>query len=84
MQALRESGVSIPEDVSIISFDNLRGSDPTRPFLTSIYSAGQNIAELGVKMLLERIEDPDLPPRNVVLPVKIFDQGTTAPPKPAT
>lgn len=83
MQVLRECGVSIPEDVSIISFDNLRGTDPTRPFLTSIYTDGQNIAELGVRMLLERIADPELPPRNMILPVRIFDQGTTAQPKPA-
>ena len=81
MNALRAHGLSIPEDVSIISFDNLRAEDPTRPFLTSIYSAEENIAELGVRMLLERIEDPTLPPRNVVLPVRVFDHGTTAPPK---
>ena len=80
MQILRERGVSIPDDVSIISFDNLRACDPSRPLLTSIYAANENIAELGVKMLLERIGNPELPPRNIVLPVKIFDQGTTAAP----
>ena len=49
--------------------------------MTSIYSADQNIAALGVQMLLERIEDPEIPPRNVVLPVRVFDHGTTAPVK---
>ena len=80
MEALRAHGLSIPEDVSIISFDNLRAEDPTRPFLTSIYSTDENIAALGVRMLMERIEDPTLPPRNVVLPVRIYDHGTTASP----
>ena len=80
MEALRAHGLSIPEDVSIISFDNLRAEDPTRPFLTSIYSTDENIAALGVRMLMERIEDPTLPPRNVVLPVRIYDYGTTAAP----
>ena len=80
MDALRGQGLSIPGDVSIISFDNLRAEDPSRPCLTSIYSADESIAALGVRMLLERIEDPSLPPRNVVLPVRIYDHGTTAPP----
>jgi LacI family transcriptional regulator len=80
MNALREQGFSIPGDVSIISFDNLHAEDPSRPFLTSIYAADENIAEISVRLLLERIEDPMLPPRNIVLPVRIFDQGTTAPP----
>lgn len=81
MYVLRDHGLVIPEDVSIISFDNLCAEDPSHPSLTSIYSADENIAALGVRMLLERIEDPSLPPRNVILPVKIFDHGTTAPPK---
>ncbi len=80
MHALREHHLSIPEDVSIISFDNLYAEDPSRPLLTSIYSADENIAALGVRMLLERIKDPALPPRNVVLPVRIYDYGTTASP----
>lgn len=77
MNALRDRGVRIPEDVSIISFDNLCAMDPSRPAVTSIYSADENIAALGVKMLLERIEDNSIPPRNRILPVKIYDHGTT-------
>lgn len=79
MHALRERGISIPRDISIISFDNLRAENPSRPALTSIYT-GESIAGLGVKMLLERMDDPSLPARNVILPVQIFDGGTTAPP----
>ena len=79
MSALREHGVRIPEDVSVISFDNLHAEDSSRPAVTSIYSADQNIAALGVEMLLERIEDPAIAPRNVVLPVRIFEHGTTGP-----
>ena len=81
MNALRAHGLSIPNDVSLISFDNLCAENPALPPVTSIYSAEENIVELGVRMLLERIEDPALPPRNVVLPVRVFDHGTTAPPK---
>ncbi len=80
MTALYEKGISIPGDISIIIFDNLRAENFSRPALTSIYT-DKSIAEIGVKLLLERMEDPSLPPRSVVLPVQIFDYGTTAKPK---
>ena len=83
MNALRDRGLSIPNDISLISFDNLCAENPALPPLTSIYSAEENIAELGVRMLLERIANPELPPRNLVLSVRVFDHGTTAPPKQA-
>ena len=79
MNDLREHGISIPKDVSIISFDSLRRENPSRPYLTSIYTTDSNIASLGVKMLLERIEEPDLPARSMILPVKIYEEGTTGP-----
>jgi LacI family transcriptional regulator len=79
MHVLQEHGISIPKEVSVISFDNLRAENPSRPALTSIYTE-QSIAEIGVKLLLERIADQSLPPRSVILPVRIFDGGTTAPP----
>ena len=81
LRALHEKGISVPEDISLISFDNLNAENAALPDLTSIYADGQNIAVIGVKLLLERINDPSLPPRSVVLPVRVFDQGTTAPPR---
>ena len=78
MRALQEHGQRIPEDISVISFDNLYAGDASRPAVTSIYSKDHSIAVLSVQMLLERIKDASIPPRNVVLPVCIFDHGTTA------
>ena len=79
MNAMRGKGISIPQDISLISFDNLKAESPALPPLTSIYT-DECIAEIGVKMLLERMDDASLPARNVILPVKIIEGGTTAPP----
>ena len=80
---LAKEGIPVPEKISIISFDNLHAENPSRLPLTSIYASTQdNIARIGVKLLLERMEDPALPPRSIVLPVHIFDEGTTASPPP--
>ena len=81
LHVLYEKGISVPEDISLISFDNLSAENPALSKLTSIYTAKDNIAVIGVKLLLERIKDSSLPPRNVILPVRIYDEGTTAPPR---
>ncbi len=80
MLELADMGLEIPKDISIVSFDHLRGDIPYLPKLTSIFSEGQSVASNGVRLLLNRIEHPDLPPQVIVLPVLLFDEGTAAPP----
>lgn len=81
MKELAALNVSVPEEVSLISFDHLRADIPYLPQLTSIYAENGNVAEIGVRLLLSRIAHPDLPPQIEILPVRIFDEGTTAPVK---
>ena len=83
MKELYALGVSVPRDISLISFDNLQADIPYLPQLTSIYSSKGHVAEIGVRLLLSRIAQPDLPLREEVLPVKIFDEGTTGPASPS-
>lgn len=56
LKAIKESKLSIPDDISIISFDNYTYLDFMDPSITRI---SQRIAEMGilaVKILLQRIE----------------------------
>lgn len=80
VSALMERGYAVPRDFSVISFDHLCGETPYLPRLTSIYAAQEDVATRGVELLLNRIADPKLPPQVVILPVRVFDEGTTAPP----
>ena len=77
VNALRDQGVSVPGDISVISFDNLVGGNPNLLPLTSIYAEEIDVAGEGVRTLLERIEDPNLPSRTKILPVKIFNENAT-------
>jgi LacI family transcriptional regulator len=38
------------------------------------------VAQAGVRLLLNRLKHPDLPTQVEILPVAIYDEGTTAPP----
>ncbi len=80
MLELTGMGLGIPGDISIVSFDHLRGEAPYLPKLTSIFAEGGSVAAEGVRLLLSRIAAPGLEPRVIVLPVTLFDEGTTAPP----
>ena len=84
VNALRTRGVFVPGDISVISFDNLSGGNPNLLPLTSIYAADSDVASEGVRVLLARIEDRDLPVQTRILPVRIFNEhATTGPAKTA-
>ena len=84
MTTLYERGYAVPRDVSVISFDHLCAFMPYLPRITSIYAEQGDVASRGIQMLLNHIENPDEPVREEVLPVRVFDEGTTgAPPASA-
>lgn len=80
VNALRLNGVSVPEDVSVISFDNLSGGNPNLLPLTSIYAAESDVATEGVRVLMDRINDSQRKIQVRVLPVKIFNEHATVAP----
>lgn len=81
LKDLQQRGWKIPEDVSLISFDHLCAENPTLPPVTSIYTKDKNIAEEAVKLLLQKMDSPDLSPVKAILPVCIYDEGTTGVPR---
>lgn len=56
MKALHEAKILIPDDISIVGFDNLPQSTTSTPPLTTINVEKQNIGELAMNMLINRIE----------------------------
>jgi len=71
MRALRELGLAVPQDVALVSFDDFEWADLFAPRLTTVAQPTRQIGEIAVKLLLERIRTPDLPPRRVRLPATI-------------
>lgn len=76
MSKLDEMGLSVPEDVSIISFNNVMLAEYSSPPLTSV---DINIFQLGyqaVNCLLEKINDPDSGNKRVCVPHKVVERWT--------
>ena len=78
MNFLLKNGYRVPEDISVISFDYLRQMQPYLLPLTSISaSPDKNMADTAVELLLRRMTKPEAPAESVILPVMIYDEGTT-------
>jgi DNA-binding LacI/PurR family transcriptional regulator len=60
MRALREHGLRIPDDVSVISFDNAELAAFTEPPLTTIDFDFNQQDAMAVKYLIEILSDPDM------------------------
>ena len=65
MRVMQEAGLSIPDDVAVIGFDNIDETGYTLPALSTVDPGREEIAEVAVRYLKERIETGSavLPPR---------------------
>lgn len=61
LRALRESGLKVPEDVAIVSFNGIEASEFANPPLTTIKVHTEEMGRTGVKLLLDRLKGRELP-----------------------
>ena len=71
MRALREAGLTVPEDMALVGFDDFEWADLFHPRLTTIAQATTQIGEQAVSMLLSRLANPGLAVRKVQLEPKL-------------
>lgn len=73
IEALRERGLKVPEDISIIGYDDILLGNYFRPKLTTIHQPKETLVEKGTKRLFGIInrEKESAPLRDVVEPILI-------------
>ena len=72
MQALRESGLRVPNDIALVGFDDFEWADSFEPRLTVIAQPCHAIGVRAMDLLLKRIGDPARRPRTIRLEAKII------------
>ena len=80
LSAANQRGLRVPEDLSVIGYDDVRLASFTVPLLTTVQQPKHEIGVLAATWLLERIDQPDTPPRKQLLKVSLQARQTTAPP----
>src|SRR5262245_34617392 len=83
MDAIRQRGLRIPEDISIVGFDDIAQSSIVYPKLTTVRQPLDQMGRVAVKMLLEHIEDSERNPRRVTLATRLIIRDSCQPPKKA-
>jgi DNA-binding LacI/PurR family transcriptional regulator len=71
LQALRDAGLSAPDDIAIFGFDGMEAELVSRPVLSTVFQPIHHFGRQAVKLLLERIASPDRPPIQQFLPTHL-------------
>ncbi|WP_200300986.1 LacI family DNA-binding transcriptional regulator [Streptomyces adelaidensis] len=83
IRALTEAGRRVPEDVSVIGFDDVPVAAYVTPPLTTVRQPFDAVAQEGLKRLVHAIENPDADPMPTTdPPVDLVVRASTAPPPP--
>jgi len=72
IKAAKRLGIKIPEDLGIIGFDNTNLSLMCEPPLTTVKQPQFQMGFLACEMLLERIQDPNITPKQIMLDVELI------------
>jgi LacI family transcriptional regulator len=79
VNALRRAGRRVPDDVSVVGFDDILIARAMDPPLTTV---AQPVAELGrssVDLLMKRMRHDEGPFNRIVLQTRLVERGSTAP-----
>lgn len=81
MRAVRESGRRIPEDVSIVGFDDIQSAAFQQPGLTTVRQPLRRMGELAAEIVVRRIADPrkSIHAKQVRVEPELIVRGSTGP-----
>jgi DNA-binding LacI/PurR family transcriptional regulator len=81
-RAFGEAGVRIPHDVSVVGFNDTEGQNLYPP-LTTVREFPEEIGRHLAELVLRRIDTPDIPERQMLLPTQLVRRESAAAPAPA-
>jgi DNA-binding LacI/PurR family transcriptional regulator len=80
LQAVRNYGLHVPEDISLIGFDDIALAASTDPPLTTVNVSRVRVAEAAFNSLFELIDGEPEIGREVLVETKLVIRESTAPP----
>jgi LacI family transcriptional regulator len=80
VKALRELQLRVPEDVSVVGFDDFPESMLVKPFFTAAVQPAYEMGRLAAELLLKRISgELSGECQKIVLPTEIIERGSSGP-----
>jgi LacI family transcriptional regulator len=81
MQTTRARGVRIPEDLSIVGFDDLEEAEIVTPALTTVRQPLAEMGRIAVSLLMRLLDNQRLEALHVELGTRLVVRDSTAPPR---
>ena len=78
MRALRKAGKRVPQDVSVVGFDDIPWAEIVTPTLTTINQPVSEMAAAAMTLLIDRLQDPDRAVRHFKVDVKLVERESVA------
>jgi len=79
MDAIREAGLCVPDDIAVVGFDDLDVAIQSDPPLTTIRHSVQRVGEVAAQLLIDLIEGKVQPPHHIVLPTELVVRQSSDP-----
>lgn len=81
MQEFKEVGLKIPQDISLVGFDDIAFTALSEPQLTTICSPRIEIGRRAIEALVTTIEHPNQTGTEIHIPTYLIKRKSTAPPR---
>lgn len=81
LETFLRAGVRVPEDVSVVGYDDSRMAGLSVVSLTTVAQDADGLARAAADFAIARIGDPDSPAKEAVLAPVLVVRGTTAAPR---
>lgn len=78
MRAIREEGLSIPDDIAIVGFDDPVSASHLTPPLTTVRQPLHEMGQMAMNMILKWLSTHTEPQRENILPTELVVRGSTA------
>lgn len=78
-EQLRRSGLRVPEDCSLIGFDNIPDSRVTNPAMTTVHNPFLELGRQLARLAIEKAKSPCETVPEILLPTELVMRGTTWP-----
>ncbi|WP_102868597.1 LacI family DNA-binding transcriptional regulator [Pseudovibrio exalbescens] len=73
-----DHNVKVPEDLKVVGYDDIPQSSWKAYDLTTIAQSREELSEVTMRLLLDRLDTPEAPPHEVITGVTLVQRGSTA------
>jgi LacI family transcriptional regulator len=77
MDAIKQRGLSIPKDISVVGFDDIGLASEVNPFLTTIHVPKRRMGIMAVQSLLQIIRGKQEPAKKILVPTRLVVRDST-------